>query len=107
MIILQIIFAFFCGALAGGIYFYGLWQSTKSFVQNRSSGLAFIVSGIFRLVVFLGVVGFSLSMGIGFVNISMALLGFLLARIAATRWARRSAISCNDASRLKEDAHAN
>jgi len=107
MIVLHIIFAFLCGALAGGIYFYGLWRSTKNFVDNRSSGLAFMVSGIFRLVVFLGVVGFSLSMGIGFLNISMALLGFFLSRVMATRWVRRSAVSRNDAPSVKGDVHAN
>jgi F1F0 ATPase subunit 2 len=94
----QMAAAFFFGAVAGGIYFYSLWRSTKSFVQNRSPGFAFLISGISRLAVFLGVVGFFLSKGVGPLAVGVGLLGFLLARIAATGWARWKTPRHDDAS---------
>ncbi|NOX94228.1 MAG: ATP synthase subunit I [Alphaproteobacteria bacterium] len=105
--IFQMTAAFFFGAVAGGMYFYSLWRSTKSFVLNRSSGVAFLISGIFRLAIFLGVAGYLLSAGIGALTIGVGLFGFFLARIAATRWVRWKTTRCDDVSCVGEGAHEN
>jgi F1F0 ATPase subunit 2 len=74
------------GALLGGVFFSGLWWTIRRAVASRRPGYWFVGSMLVRTG--LALAGFNLLLtlpGNGWKTLVAGLLGFVIARLAATR----------------------
>jgi F1F0 ATPase subunit 2 len=74
------------GALLGGVFFGGLWQTVRRAVFSRYSGLWFAASMVLRTAVTLG--GFYVFSRGRPASLAVSLLGFVAAQLITTRCAR-------------------
>jgi F1F0 ATPase subunit 2 len=79
--------AFLAGLGLGALYFAALWASVRRLAGGAPTW-AFALSALLRLGLVLGAVAGAQAMGIAPVQLVCAFLGFLTARLAATRFAR-------------------
>jgi F1F0 ATPase subunit 2 len=80
-----LILALLAGAILGGIFFGGLWLTVRRGASSRRPAVLFLGSLLVRTAA--AVAGFYLVSGGDLRRMLACLLGFLLARIAATRLA--------------------
>lgn len=90
MTISYLLGAILLGIGSGGIYFFALWRATKTITREGSVGVGYLLSRMLSLMLVLGVLAAVLSIGAHPFYIIVAMMGFFLARIAATRWAQSS-----------------
>lgn len=77
------------GVLLGSLFYGGLWWTVRRAASFRHPGPAVLASVLLRTAVTL--VGFYLVAGGNAARMLLCLLGFLLARVAVTRWTRHAA----------------
>jgi len=80
--------AIVAGVLLGSLFYGGLWWTVRRAASFRQPGLAVLASVLLRTAVTL--VGFYLVAGGNAARMLLCLLGFLLARVAVTRWTRHA-----------------
>ena len=85
---LTILAGFICGLLAGAVYFASLWRTTRTVTQTGQLQGA-LMGAALRLGAVLGLLGLALWLGAPALAILAGLVGFIAARLAATRLARR------------------
>jgi F1F0 ATPase subunit 2 len=78
--------ALVCGGLFGLVFFAGLWWTVRSALATANPALWFAGSLLLRMSLILA--GFYVIAGEGLQALTLCLLGFLLARIAVTRFVR-------------------
>lgn len=84
MTILPLIAAFLAGFGLGAVYFAILWASVRRHVEG-APGWTLAVSALLRLALVLGVIAASLALGLSPMHLTLAVLGFLSARLTAMR----------------------
>ena len=80
------------GILLGAFFFGGLWWTIRKGSPSQWSGLLFAGSFLLRMAV--AVTGFYLVSHGGWRKLAACLAGFLLARIAVTRFTRLPSAEC-------------
>jgi F1F0 ATPase subunit 2 len=83
---LALVFALIAGILLGAFFFGGLWWTVRKGLASGRTALWFFGSMLLRTCVVM--LGFYFVMGDSWQRLLAALLGFVLARIVATRLAR-------------------
>ena len=78
------------GLLAGGLYFAALWISVRR-LTGDGGWRGFALAMALRLLAILGALGALAWAGAGAAELLAAGIGFVIARVAATRIARRPA----------------
>ena len=78
--------ALVAGVLLGGIFFSGLWWTVRQGVSSKRVALCFLGSMLLRTCIVL--LGFYVVSGGNWKRLLAALLGFIIARLIATRLAR-------------------
>ncbi len=86
---LPLLLAFLAGAALGAAYFALLWRSVRAL--GAAGWTRFAAGAAARAALVLAALGAALAAGRGAEEIAVAGLGFLAARFAATRAARRGA----------------
>ncbi len=81
------VLAMICGTGLGSVFYGGLWWTVRRLATSRRPALAVSISLLLRMGVALG--GLHLVGHGDWVRLLSCLLGFLLARVAVTRLARR------------------
>jgi F1F0 ATPase subunit 2 len=84
-----IILCFVAGLLGGAVYFGAMWRSVQRLAGEESTR-SFFIGAFIRLSLL--VLGFALLLwaGLGAIEVLAAMLGFLAARMIATRWAKQT-----------------
>ena len=83
---LALVFALIAGILLGAFFFGGLWWTVRKGLASKWTALWFFGSMLLRTGAVM--LGFYFVMGDSWQRLLAALLGFVLARIIATRLAR-------------------
>ena len=78
--------ALVAGVLLGGIFFSGLWWTVRQGVSSKRVALLFLGSMLLRTCIVL--LGFYVVSGGNWKRLLAVLLGFIIARLIATRLAR-------------------
>lgn len=81
----EILLAFLAGAGLGAVYVLALWGAVSDLVRARRPALWLVGGALLRLGVVLG--AFYLVMDGSWQRLVACLAGFLVVRVAATRWA--------------------
>ena len=83
---LSLVFPLIAGVMLGAFFFGGLWWTVRKGIASKRTALWFFGSMLLRTGVVM--LGFYFVMGDNWQRLLAALLGFVLARIIATRLAR-------------------
>ncbi len=99
---------YFLGSLILGIglgafYFLTLWRSTNALVSAGSVGVGYLITRILSIFFIFGLLASLLSSGIDPSYVLASMIGFFLARVAATRWAQ---LPPSARQRVEEAPHA-
>ena len=78
------------GGALGGLYLGLLWLAVRSLPQERSGVLVFVGLGFVRVVLLLGALVAAAALGLPVEGIAAAVLGFVIVRVALTRWLARN-----------------
>ncbi len=98
-----IVTACLTGAVAGGVFFGGLWWTVRKGLSARNPALLFLASYVVRTVV-VGTVFFILFRN-DWDRLGAAMLGFLVARVVVIRWCARA--EEHKKASPRGDSHAN
>ena len=85
-----LLFALLVGLGLGAFFFGGLWWTVQRGMRSTRPALLFLSSMLLRTLVV--VVGFYLIAGDDYQRLIAALLGFIVARLIATRLSRRKEV---------------
>lgn len=83
---LSLAFALVTGGLLGAIFFGGLWWTVRRGLASERAALWFLCSMLLRTCIVL--LGFYFVLGDDWKRLLAGLLGFIIARLVATRLAR-------------------
>lgn len=84
--VLMFVLALVAGEILGGIFFGGLWWTTRRGLSSGQPALWFFVSLLVRTGIVLA--GFYVVSGSHWERLLACLLGFVMAHIAVTWWSR-------------------
>ncbi|MCF3974680.1 N-ATPase subunit AtpR [Paracoccus salsus] len=73
------------GGALGAVYLGLLWMAVRSLPQDRRGMLTFVALGVARMALLIGALAAAAALGLRVEGIAAAVIGFVAARIAATR----------------------
>ena len=74
------------GAGLGAVYLALLWGAVSALPKDRGGVWVFVALGLARVALLLGAMAAAVALGLRIEGIAAALGGFILLRLAATRW---------------------
>jgi len=78
------------GGLVGAVYLGLLWVGVRHLPQDRGGVLVFIGLTLARMALLLGALAAAAALGVPATGLVAGLAGFIVVRLAATRWLGRA-----------------
>ncbi len=85
-----LVVAALAGGLVGAVYLGLLWVAVRHLPQDRGGVLVFIGLTLARMALLLGTLAAAAALGVPATGLVAGLAGFIVVRLAATRWLGRA-----------------